>query len=183
MGSWVDDQWVWDLRWRRDLFVWELNLLDNLLEILNGSPISVAVNSWCWKHDPCGLFSIKSAYMVIRQSTTDEVSFFADELLFPPKVWKTSWAPSKVAVFFWQLLQDRLSTHHNLWKRGVTTDIGASTYFMWITCLVLAINSHLSGMLSLDGWVLSECLLVVSMSVLRFFWAWVWVGKTTWDGC
>jgi hypothetical protein len=95
MGSWVDDQWVWDLRWRRDLFVWELNLLDNLLEILNGSPISVAVNSWCWKHDPCGLFSIKSAYMVIRQSTTDEVSFFADELLFPPKYGKRRGHPQK----------------------------------------------------------------------------------------
>jgi hypothetical protein len=28
MGSWVEGQWAWDLRWRRDLFVWELNLLE-----------------------------------------------------------------------------------------------------------------------------------------------------------
>ncbi|GAU25978.1 hypothetical protein TSUD_166610 [Trifolium subterraneum] len=28
MGKWVEGQWLWDLRWRRDLFVWELNLLE-----------------------------------------------------------------------------------------------------------------------------------------------------------
>ncbi|MCH94825.1 receptor-like kinase, partial [Trifolium medium] len=42
-----------------------------------------------------------------------------------PKVWKT-WAPSKVAVFSWQLLQDRLPTRQNLWQRGVIEDASAS---------------------------------------------------------
>ncbi|MCH87355.1 ribonuclease H [Trifolium medium] len=83
MGSWVEDQWVWNLRFRRDLFVWELNLLGNLLEILNGSPISIAVNSWCWKHDSCGFFLVKSAYMVLRQSTADE-----DRLPTRHNLWK-----------------------------------------------------------------------------------------------
>ncbi|MCI85450.1 hypothetical protein A2U01_0106729, partial [Trifolium medium] len=43
-----------------------------------------------------------------------------------PKVWK-SWTPSKVVVFSWQLLQDRLPTHRNLWQRGVIGDVSAST--------------------------------------------------------
>ncbi|GAU24190.1 hypothetical protein TSUD_23270 [Trifolium subterraneum] len=85
IGSWVEDQWVWDFRWRRDLFVWEFNLLDNLFDILNGSPISIAIDSWCWKHDLCGVFSIKSDYMVHQQSTADEVFFSEDEIRLLPK--------------------------------------------------------------------------------------------------
>jgi hypothetical protein len=32
-----------------------------------------------------------------------------------------------VAVFSWQLLQDRLPTRHNLWQQGVVGDASAST--------------------------------------------------------
>ncbi|MCH85106.1 hypothetical protein A2U01_0005948 [Trifolium medium] len=42
MGSWAEGHWVWDLKWRRNLFIWELNLLKNLLEALNRSSISEA---------------------------------------------------------------------------------------------------------------------------------------------
>ncbi|MCI41745.1 hypothetical protein A2U01_0062979, partial [Trifolium medium] len=55
MGRWFEGQWVWDLRWRRKLFVWELNLLERLHEILDRSIISTVDDSWCWKHDPSGL--------------------------------------------------------------------------------------------------------------------------------
>ncbi|GAU31203.1 hypothetical protein TSUD_210600 [Trifolium subterraneum] len=77
MGRWVEGQWLWDLRWIRDLFVWELNLLE-----------------------------IKSAFLALSRSTIDEVIFSVEEQMLLPKVLKT-WAPSKVAVFSWQLLQDR----------------------------------------------------------------------------
>ncbi|GAU34406.1 hypothetical protein TSUD_217460 [Trifolium subterraneum] len=113
MGRWVDGNWVWDLRWRRDIFVWELNLLKNLLDVLIRSPISGADDSWCWRHNPSGFFSIKSAYLFICQSISDEVFISKEELRLLPKFWKT-WPPSKVAVFYWQLLQDRLPTRHNL---------------------------------------------------------------------
>jgi hypothetical protein len=36
-------------------------------------------------------------------------------------------APSKVAVFSWQLLQDKLPTRQNLWLRGVIGDTNASS--------------------------------------------------------
>ncbi|GAU22971.1 hypothetical protein TSUD_247150 [Trifolium subterraneum] len=67
----------------------------------------------CWKHDPSGCYSVKSAYLALRRSTTDEVIFSVEEQRLLPKLWKT-WAPSKVAVFSWQLLQDRLPTRQNL---------------------------------------------------------------------
>jgi hypothetical protein len=42
MSSWVYGHWVWKLRRRRDLFVWELDLIESLFVILNGSPFSAA---------------------------------------------------------------------------------------------------------------------------------------------
>jgi hypothetical protein len=39
------------------------------------------------------------------------------------KVWK-SWAPSKVIVFSWQLLLDRIPTQSNLVRRGVPLPVG-----------------------------------------------------------
>jgi hypothetical protein len=38
------------------------------------------------------------------------------------KVWK-SWASSKVIVFSWQLLQDKISSPQNLFRRNVTRDL------------------------------------------------------------
>ncbi|GAU20222.1 hypothetical protein TSUD_352860 [Trifolium subterraneum] len=55
----------------------------------------------------------------------DEVFISEEELCLLPKVWKI-WALSKVVVFSWQLLQDSLPTRHNLWQRGVITDVDAS---------------------------------------------------------
>jgi hypothetical protein len=131
MGSWIKGQCVWDLRWRRNLFVWELNLLDSLNEIMDRSIISITKeDSWCWKHDPSGYYSIKSAFLAFSRSTVDEVSFSGEEEMLLQKVWKT-WAPSKVAVFSSQLLQDRLPTHQNLWQQGV---IGNATASMCVLC-------------------------------------------------
>ncbi|MCI10313.1 hypothetical protein A2U01_0031406 [Trifolium medium] len=55
MSSWVEGHWLWDLKWRRDFFVWELNLLERLHEILDGSTISTSDDSWCWKHQINGI--------------------------------------------------------------------------------------------------------------------------------
>ncbi|GAU10758.1 hypothetical protein TSUD_424790, partial [Trifolium subterraneum] len=79
MDMWFEGQWLWDLRWRRYLFVWELNLLESLKEILDRSTISTTNYSWCWKHDPSGCYSVKSTFLALSHSTTDEVIFSVEE--------------------------------------------------------------------------------------------------------
>ncbi|GAU10160.1 hypothetical protein TSUD_418630, partial [Trifolium subterraneum] len=98
MGRWVEGQWIWDLR---------------------------TTDSWCWKHDPSGCYSVQSAFLALSRSTTNEVIFSVEEHRLLPKAWKT-WSPSKVAVFSWQLLQHRLPTRQYLWHRGVIGDASAS---------------------------------------------------------
>ncbi|MCI29399.1 putative ribonuclease H protein, partial [Trifolium medium] len=97
MGSWVEGHWVWDLRWRRNLFVFEINLLESLIEMLNRATISTTDDFWFWKHDPSGSYSVKSAFLALSRSTVDEVIF--------------------------SVAEDRLPTRQNLWQRGVITDV------------------------------------------------------------
>ncbi|GAU46788.1 hypothetical protein TSUD_351870 [Trifolium subterraneum] len=85
----------------------------------------MADDSWCWKHDPSGYYSVKSGFLALSRSRVVEVIFSVEEERLLPKVWKT-WTPSKVAVFSWQLLQDRLSTRRNLLQRSVIGDASAS---------------------------------------------------------
>ena len=99
--------------------------MESLHEILNHSTISGADDSWFWKHDPTGQYSVKSVFLALSRSITDDVIFSVEEERLLPKVWKTL-APSKVAVFSWQLLQDRLPTRRNLLQRGVIGDASAS---------------------------------------------------------
>jgi hypothetical protein len=47
--------------------------------------------------------------------------------------------PSKVAIFSWQLLQDRLPTRQNIWYRAVIVDGSAST------CVFCGLRLELTG--------------------------------------
>jgi hypothetical protein len=84
IGSWVEGQWVWDLRCI-DLFVWDINLLKNLHEIMNRSTISADGDSRLWKHDSSGDYSVKLAFLTLSRSIVDEVVFFVAEEKVAPK--------------------------------------------------------------------------------------------------
>ncbi|GAU16879.1 hypothetical protein TSUD_368280 [Trifolium subterraneum] len=113
MGLWEHGQWLWDFRWRRELSVAEFELLRNLLQVVSQSSLLRMEDSWVWTMDPTGSYSGKSAYLAI---TGVEATHEPNSLL--ARVWK-SWAPSKVLVFSWQLLQDRVPTKQNLLRRRI----------------------------------------------------------------
>ncbi|XP_020216741.1 uncharacterized protein LOC109800364 [Cajanus cajan] len=56
----------WNWRWRRPLFQWELEQLDLLVFDLRGFQVQEYTHdSWRWKADSDGKYSVKSAYHVI----------------------------------------------------------------------------------------------------------------------
>ncbi|GAU49886.1 hypothetical protein TSUD_408250 [Trifolium subterraneum] len=94
MGEWENGQWVWDLVWRRELFVWEVALFEDLLGTLNSYHISDPHDTWVWKHDATGTFSVKSAYTVLESSLGVSVQSSSYEL---PKL--LIFAPFEVISF------------------------------------------------------------------------------------
>jgi hypothetical protein len=56
MGTSVDGEWVWDLKWRRELFVWVVELEYELMEALIFIQISNGQDILFWKHDSIRIF-------------------------------------------------------------------------------------------------------------------------------
>ncbi|MCH84799.1 ribonuclease H protein, partial [Trifolium medium] len=83
---------------------------------------------WVWKFrwriNLGGVFSVKSAYLVLDKRARLQRILPEVEIENLARVWD-SWASPKVIVFSWQLLQDRVPTRQNLRRRRVlvgTTD-------------------------------------------------------------
>lgn len=77
----VGDVWVeyegggvWEFSWRRNLFMWEVGLLENLVRHLEGWVKSEREDVWWWKLEEEGVFTVSSTYDLLAG------------LLFPPEV-------------------------------------------------------------------------------------------------
>jgi hypothetical protein len=113
-----EDGGRWSFSWRRNLFLWEIGLLDQLIAILNPVNLLLVEDCWRWVLDPEGMFSVNSAYNYLvkefgsLEGTGSEVSVVFKQ------IWESP-APSKVIAFSWQLLYDRIPTRSNLVHRHV----------------------------------------------------------------
>jgi len=144
--SWVGGKWAWDLRWRRRLFVLEVNLLEEFLEVLEGHPHSEGHDFRSWKYSADMIYSIKTAYGHLSDVHLGAGSRAASLSHILALVWK-SWASSKVLVFSWQLLLDRIPTMMNLLRRGVLRDQEASL------CVFCGVEAEIVSHLFVTCWV------------------------------
>ncbi|CAJ2647958.1 unnamed protein product [Trifolium pratense] len=88
----------WRFAWRRRLFVWEENLVVELLQIINQVVLSDDRDKWGWAYNGGGEFTVTSCYWAV-------INLFVpmDPLgLFESKTFASLWkclAPSKVIAF------------------------------------------------------------------------------------
>jgi hypothetical protein len=57
-------RWRWDFLWRRLMFQWEENMVDELIIVIERGHLSPEEDRWDWKPNCEGLLSVKSAYEV-----------------------------------------------------------------------------------------------------------------------
>jgi hypothetical protein len=108
----------WFFSWRRPLFLWETDLLDNLLAILEPVNLSLVEDFWVWTPDPEGSFSVSSAYNYLVKELRIVDVLEPEVVVVFDHIWESP-APSKVIAFSWQLLHDRLPTRSNLLYRHI----------------------------------------------------------------
>jgi hypothetical protein len=135
-------RWEWDLKWRRNLFVWEEERRDMLVNILTPIQLTNSNDEWKCTYSTGGMFSVCSLYRYLSGIIIPPISLEPDIVSDLGWVWK-SWAPSKVIVFSWQLLFRRLPTKVNLAIRGVVGDETES--FCSLCPLGLEGEGHLFG--------------------------------------
>lgn len=117
-GLWNNNSWEWQWSWRRVLFAWEEDLVLELQNVLTAiSPQKEVNDSWAWLLDSSSSFSVKSAYSYLIQlqlvTPSDNRLGQAFEAL-----WRCS-LQSKILVFAWKLLWQRLPTRDALSRRGI----------------------------------------------------------------
>jgi len=88
----------WCFVWRRRFFVWEEQLLINMLEDLEGHVWSQGEDDWVWKLEEEGNFSVKSMYSKLEGGMILENSWSTEAKRVFSQIWKSP-APSKVVAF------------------------------------------------------------------------------------
>jgi hypothetical protein len=99
--------------WRRRFFVWEESLLNLLIADLEGFVPSLVKDSWKWKLEGEGGFSVKSLYKKLDGVLMGADGCPEEERKAFTQIWKSG-APSKVVAFSWKLLLDRIPSKGNL---------------------------------------------------------------------
>jgi hypothetical protein len=129
LGAWLNNVWMWNFSWRRNLFVWEENQLQELIACLRPVANSTVQDSWRWDPVLEGQFSVSSVFSLLVQnwSVANVTRHQHHDVL--ALIWSSA-APLKVCVFSWQLLLDRVATRANLALRGmVFQDQGQNCLF------------------------------------------------------
>jgi hypothetical protein len=108
----------WRLNWRRRLFVWEQNLLHELLEVIDSALLTDAPDRWGWRPDNGDGFTVNSTYKLLSNLSNTEVLMSPWHTKIFCEVWKSP-TPSKVCGFVWQLLHNRIPSKDNLVVRRI----------------------------------------------------------------
>ncbi|XP_045800040.1 uncharacterized protein LOC123894168 [Trifolium pratense] len=103
----------WDFRWRRELFEWESEMLQYMMDEIGSVSFQLGNRDHVvWLGDPSKSYSVKSAYKVLTEDSNSE-----NQLPFK-KLW-IKFVPLKVTIFGWQVFQNRIPSKENLCKRGI----------------------------------------------------------------
>ncbi|MCH90777.1 ribonuclease H protein, partial [Trifolium medium] len=121
MGSWNIDTWTWKLMWADELTVSESVIAAELLAMLQQVRPTIDSFDRCrWIPHSAGLFSVKSAYLQLQNRyALEEINGFTAKVL--KRLWKNN-VPSKVSIFGWRLLLEKLPTREALYRKGITTN-------------------------------------------------------------
>ncbi|XP_024640667.1 uncharacterized protein [Medicago truncatula] len=100
-------------RWRRRLFAWEEDSVRECVNLLNNIILQVnSQDNWCWLLDPIHGYSVSGTYRFLTSFEDQDV------VATNTDVWHKL-VPTKVSLFAWRLLKDRIPTRSNLARRHV----------------------------------------------------------------
>jgi hypothetical protein len=120
--------------WRRRSLAWEEDSVRECIVLFNNVVLQVTVSdTWRWTLDTIHGYFVREAYRFITTNGDQVDRSLVDN------VWHRH-IPSKVSLFVWRLLRNRLPTRDNLLRRNI---LHATTSMCVAGCDVLETASHL----------------------------------------
>jgi hypothetical protein len=119
----IDDRdttrWAW--HWRSPLSGAEEQQLNSLIELLVG--VSLQANTpdrWRWTPETAGNFTVSSCYTFLV-AAAPQILLDENTVKALQELWLND-LPTKVSIFAWRLLQNKLATRDELSNRGIILD-------------------------------------------------------------
>jgi hypothetical protein len=117
-GRWRSGVWLWEFVWRRNPFVWEEELIGQLLTKVNRAEVKNCEDAWVSLIGNDDVYSVKAGYHYLCNNFLPDTNL-SEHVCHTMKNQWCSLAPQKVVIFAWQLLHQRLPTRTNLLHRGI----------------------------------------------------------------
>ena len=78
-GIWHENQWIWQIKWRKEWFLWETEIINEFMDELKTIKIDACRNDeWIWVGDTSNSFTVSSAYKILcHQNILQPHSFSA----------------------------------------------------------------------------------------------------------
>ncbi|KRH54209.2 hypothetical protein GLYMA_06G172150v4 [Glycine max] len=96
--------WRWEFKWRRECFVWESELIQQIHLLDHVQIQSSGTDVWLWrKGSICGNFTTNTAYKWISSINRPQ-----EKLDIYSRLWHSK-IPIKALFFIWKLLKNRLA--------------------------------------------------------------------------
>ncbi|XP_058756595.1 uncharacterized protein LOC131629813 [Vicia villosa] len=121
-GFWISGKWEWRINFS-EAFSREAEdvTVGSLLSVLEGkAPVEEEEDSFVWWRNSSG-YSVKAAYQMIVEGKVREPIMDENLVKALMGLWKTK-IPSKVLIFGWRLLLNRIPTKMNLARRNILVD-------------------------------------------------------------
>ncbi|XVE48894.1 hypothetical protein DITRI_Ditri01bG0038300 [Diplodiscus trichospermus] len=110
-GQFVNNQWTWSIS-LRTLYGWELQQWEELNKLIGNFHVTEKIEDrLVWKEATSGDYSVK-------QFCIDHINAFAPRQTTWKKVW-SGLVPTKVEVFFWQVVLGKIAVKEQLAMRGL----------------------------------------------------------------
>ncbi|XP_058762491.1 uncharacterized protein LOC131635875 [Vicia villosa] len=119
MGQWGVEGWKWKLtRYNEVLSEAVAKDFEELCIVLEGTyPNDSADDRFVWPFDPSNYYTVQSGYRFIMQDlNVIEMNSYCPQAM--DLIWSAK-VPSKLSIFGWRLLRDRLPTKVQLATRGI----------------------------------------------------------------
>jgi hypothetical protein len=121
MGHWESEAWKWNFNWSVTLTNDDLAFFHELYALLaQVHPGSVSSDRRKWIPHAAGVFTVKSTYThLLYRYGSEQIESSLEQAL--KKLWNAN-VPSKVGIFGWRLLLDKLPTRDALFRKGIITN-------------------------------------------------------------
>ena len=116
MAVWDGALWRWSFEWRRPLFLWEQELVNDMLTLLSTMDGSEEDDSLVWCFNANKIFSVKSFIMQVLSSNQN-----TSITNLTVGVW-AGVAPPKAEILVWLLLLGKLNTKGRLKELNIIRD-------------------------------------------------------------